>query len=525
MKAWIVFASILLTCGTELVSAQSCSATIDSAVNSFKQSGTATLKNSLSFHLGAEKCLVALILTETDSKRKLEARIRAVKAALQQNGSSAGTAGSTNLVSKGATAEVLSAAVEYGALTESTSGQTVTLQGSLGGVPALLSQNSILPVCTNGDHSPCVNLKLINNLNRISYGIGFDTSTNSQSVNGTTTSSGSSSSAQPATFTASTHTLNSATAKIVLISAPAANGTAIANAIGKLTSTSNLSKMGTRLQAAANTFNADCPDGLGTALLGWQTAAFAALTAPLAPGQTIEAVWAAQGPGLIVALMGDGDKCSKNYLDDAIAYSSAFNNYLLAGNTFFQGLRATPLLTIEYDFNSPASQPTNSTIRLIGQINKSGFTGSLNAAGSFYNSTPSSSIPGASLVRDFQIAGEGSYGFGDKNGQTSNPFLGTSTASLAYYYQDQTSPAILNVTPGQPASGVTITGLPSTATQVYAQRGVINVAQGKFTWIPSNWNINFPVSVTWSNRTELVTSPVWRGQLGISYDFDSLFSK
>jgi hypothetical protein len=101
--------------------------------------------------------------------------------------------------------------------------------------------------------------------------------------------------------------------------------------------------------------------------------------------------------------------------------------------------------------------------------------------------------------------------------------LGHSTATAAFYFQDQTSPAILNVTPGQPASGVTITGLPSTATQVYAQKGKIGIGQGKFTYSPGSSSISIPISVTWSNRTELVTNSIWRGQVGISYDFDSLF--
>jgi hypothetical protein len=60
---------------------------------------------------------------------------------------------------------------------------------------------------------------------------------------------------------------------------------------------------------------------------------------------------------------------------------------------------------------------------------------------------------------------------------------------------------------------------------VYAARGVINIAQAKFTLNPANSGFNIPVSVTWSNRTELVTSPAWKGQIGISYDLDSLFSK
>jgi hypothetical protein len=208
---------------------------------------------------------------------------------------------------------------------------------------------------------------------------------------------------------------------------------------------------------------------------------------------------------------------------DTISVASSLNAYLASLNTFFEGLRGTPVLSMEYDYNTPASQPSNSTIRLIGQYSKSNWTGTLNAAGSFYNSTPSSAIPGAGRVRDFQVAAETTYNFG--KGKTPNPVFGNSTVSLAYYYQDQTSPAILNVTPGQPVTGITFTGLPSTATQVYAARGVINIAQAKFTLNPANSGFNIPVSVTWSNRTELVTSPAWKGQIGISYDLDSLFSK
>ena len=118
-------------------------------------------------------------------------------------------------------------------------------------------------------------------------------------------------------------------------------------------------------------------------------------------------------------------------------------------------------------------------------------------------------------MRDFQIAGEAAYDF---NQLKSTALLGDSTFSFAYYYQDQTSPAIFSAIPS------IITGLPSTATQVFAKRGVINIAQAKFAFIPRNSSINIPVSATWSNRTELVTNSVWRGQVGISYNFDSLFS-
>jgi hypothetical protein len=467
-------------------------------------------------------CLVGLILkTRSGTPQQIAA---AIKAAFQQNGSSSGTGGSTNLVSKGITAQILTLAGEYGALTESTTGSTVTVQGSLGGIPTALGNEGILLSCSGATPGSCIPNKTINFLNRFSYSIGFDTSQNSQSVNSTPSSTDSSSSAQLATFTASSHTLNSVTAKGVLIRAPDASAATISAAIAKLNSTSDEVKKDGDVNAARKALKQDCPQPV---IKSWMTSAFFTLiNADSSKPGTFAAIWFSLGPPLVSALEAN-PMCKTKYLVDSQAVAKNLSSYLASLNSFFEGLRAAPLLSLEYDYNSPANQPTNSTVRLIGQISKNRFTGTLNAAGSFYNSTPSASIPSASRVRDFQIAAEGSYGFGKRleSGRTNDTFLGTSTASLAYYYQDQTSPAILNVTPGQPVSGVTITGLPSTATQIYAQKGVINIAQAKFTWIPKNWNFNFPVSITWSNRTELVTSPVWRGQLGISYDFDSLFSK
>jgi hypothetical protein len=230
--------------------------------------------------------------------------------------------------------------------------------------------------------------------------------------------------------------------------------------------------------------------------------------------------WSSLGDNLIKTLCSQsGRPCALQ--DDTAAFAQAYLDYLQQEQTFFDSLRKAPLLTGEYDLNTPASQPSNSTVRLIGAMPAtSGLAFTLNAAGSWYNSTPSASIPGSRRLRDLQFAAEAAYTF---SGPAVN-LLGQSTASVAYYYQDQTSPAILNVTPGQPVSGVTFTDLPSNASQVFAERGVINLGQGKFTFIPGKLGINIPVSVTWSNRTELVTHSVWRGQIGISYDLDSLFS-
>jgi hypothetical protein len=519
---------IAIALGVHCVSAHAapadCPALIAEAVENYHShladaSAARNLELAISIHGGTgASCLVSLILGTQDTAKKFQIELPQLVAAFQQGGSNVGSSGSTNLVSKGATAKVLSVASEFGALTETTSNQTVTLTGTLGGLPVLLGQKGVVQVCSGISTGACIGISTVNELNRFSYGVVFNTTQNSTATTGTVTATPSTGTAQEATFTASGQTLNSVTAKAVLINGQAPNQKSVVAALEKVAVKDNLVANANALTTARQQFEKDCPDLDAppniiqpTPLAKWQKTTLDALVATTAD-QAAESVWKNSAAGLISAL---AQECDGTYLKDALAYATAFGSSQLANNTFYEALRAAPELSLEYDYNTPANQPTNSTVRLIAQINKNGWTGSLNAAGSFYNSTPSSSIPSAGKVRDFQVSAEGAYNF---NQLKNSAFLGDSTASLAYYYQDQTSPAILNATPS------IITGLPSTATQVFAKRGVINVAQAKFAFIPRKSSINIPVSVTWSNRTELVTHPEWRGQVGISYSFDSLFS-
>lgn len=96
------------------------------------------------------------------------------------------------------------------------------------------------------------------------------------------------------------------------------------------------------------------------------------------------------------------------------------------------------------------------------------------------------------------------------------------TLSGTYYFQHQASPAILNVNPSTPFPGITLTGLPANATQVFAQKGNISIGQLKLTM--GFGGARIPFAVSYSSRTELITEHEWKVQIGISYDFDSLFA-
>lgn len=549
MKLSVVILSALLLTGTDSLaqapkkSMKQCSNILEGYLKISGGKDSIDLEQFLTFGGGAD-CMTQLLLENYTSKdevsRVLLDRSQALKAALQQNGASAGSGGSTSLVSKGMTAQLLAVAAEYGGLTEAASGQTVTLSGSLGGLPVALVKQKLLSNC-GGIQLPltyCVSNNTVNNLNRLSYSVSFNTGASSQAVTGTTTATGTGT-AQPVTFSASGSTISSATGKFVILRGAAASISDIAKKIdtaGTVIVSPASSAQPGATSAMQNTSEKvsvqalwDRDESLAAPLKAWRQQAVKSILAAAQSGaDDAEAkaviAWVNQAKPLMDVICPATDPnaevCRSNLLPQLEQYGTFVNTYKTGVNAFVEGLRKAPLLTFEYDYNQPASQPTNSTFRLVGQSLVGGLTFTFNTAASIYNSTPSSAIPGSSLLRDIQAAGEISYDFSKLKKAS---ILGHSTVSGAFYFQDQTSPAILNVTPGQPVTGVTITGLPSSATQVFAQKGNIGIAQGKFTLTPNSSSISLPVSVTWSNRTELVTNAVWQGQVGISYNFDSLF--
>jgi hypothetical protein len=168
----------------------------------------------------------------------------------------------------------------------------------------------------------------------------------------------------------------------------------------------------------------------------------------------------------------------------------------------------------------PAQNQKNTPSQDSVAVNR--FTGTINVGGNFYNSTPSS-VPGASAFRDLQAGTEMDLAFCTSAISIIGSFLGNSTLGLTYYYQDQVSPSILKVTPGMPLSGISIVGLDSSTSSVFTKKGPINFVQLKY-GLGTGKNVKFPIAVSWSNRTDLITHSLWSAQFGVSYDFSSLLN-
>jgi hypothetical protein len=213
-------------------------------------------------------------------------------------------------------------------------------------------------------------------------------------------------------------------------------------------------------------------------------------------------------------------KADPNAAAAADRLARAVNLYRFEEDELVRETATKAVLTLQYDYRHPASHPPTSIVRVVFD---KGFNErwsiAANGAVELYARQPSADIPGAARLRDAQFGVQIQYDLGKLD------LLGAAAVSGAFYYQYQNSPSILDVTPATPLAGITFIALPSGARQVFAEKGNVGVAQVRLVLGPSQSSARIPLSITYSNRTELIAKPLLRAQIGVSYDFDSLFAK
>jgi hypothetical protein len=481
----------------------------------------------------------AQILIPTDRPRtNMASLIQAAKqSSNKQAGSTNGTAGTTNAVSQ--PFSLLSLASEYGGLTTSTNNGTFTFQAALDQIPSALATDHLINVCRSGaGQERCIKERDLEFLHRFSLGATFNTSTSSKTVNATATGSlqGNTQQVSLTPHGSESPSLSTVTAKVVLWNEKADAEGPWAKAV---TSSTYVTASAQDLLAKIK----DLPDlARNHDYAVWQICTSRALAS--ASDAELDKVFLLHFNQLHdILILGHPFVCDRDdeEIQAAVAKTTPtaqqlkeFTEKLKAVRdsldayyndvTKLQNSVNNPVLTFEYDWNQPQNQPTNSVFKLVFSKNVLDhakkntvwtFTG--NFAASIYNAEPASTIPGASHLRDIQAGVEADWML------PSIPLLKQTTLSGAYYFQDQTSPSILNVTPGTPITGITFTGLPSNAAQVFTQKGDIHLAQIKWA-LGTGKNVHFPFAFSYSNRTELIQKPDWRGQFGVSYDFSSLLS-
>jgi hypothetical protein len=158
------------------------------------------------------------------------------------------------------------------------------------------------------------------------------------------------------------------------------------------------------------------------------------------------------------------------------AVELTYAGYLANYDDAIQELNGKPLVTFEYTYSRPANQPNLHNARFIYGVNPFGGSGlvTLNVGGTLYR-----------RLQDFEAGLQLDRPLG---GFATHSAVGT----LAAYYQYQLQPAV---------------SIP---------KGNMIVLEAKVTLTLKSSGVKIPVGIKWANGKDV------RGNIGVSYDFDSL---
>jgi len=411
--------------------------------------------------------------------------------------------GTTSLVSRAGSSELISLGLDTGALTESINGTTATLNTNADQIFRLITQND--PDCTVS----CQSLGRVENyvLNRTNISATLDLA---QQNSKTTPTSGQASGTTPT---------------------PVSSATIPAGA-GKLSGITARYQVLNKFDPRSSAFKSKWSDAITANQVGSAAITLTTSTNNVMKALTAdEANFALDRDGIINQAREDptGQKLADffhSYFSDASqtalndqsllpSISQVMRDRALYRKAWFDALdqAAGNLLTFEYDYNKSLNQPIFHNFKLIYAYN-SQTLGMLtfNGVVSLYDSIPSGAKYGrlhygqVSTEYDQTLTGK------DKSLQTQISFAG--------YWQYQPDPSVLNIPAGTVAPGTNIP-LPNGTQEFVGTAGSLWVTQAKLT-IKGSGGINIPIGVSWSNKTDLLQGSKVGAQVGISYNFSSL---
>jgi len=435
------------------------------------------------------------------------AQVLSTKATVNQTGASPTASGSTSLVSKPTTTDLISLAAESGAFTDTVNGNTLTAQANADGLRRYLSGKPF------ADLTPTA-LDLLQHINVTA------TFTVAQSGSSGVSTSGSATSSTPSVASvilpSNDVSFDSLSVNYALYrpynprspdfvtswqKAIKDNATALAKGISAAT-LADLKVFQARIKAETDpTINKAQADWLAAAKEDEANNDFAKFVADYAAfGKVYVDTLRAADPA--------------NYDANILAINTALESMSTVNGQILDDARGKPLFTLVYTYSTPQNKPATHTATFVGAyVWKSGTQLTGNAAGTWFANVPTGATYGT--VQSYQFAGELDQPLGSKTAPRA-------TLSVAGYGQYQYNPTVLNITSGNLAPGTDIT-LPSNAQVLLGTAGWLGVAQAKLVFNVKN-GISIPVAFKWSSKTDLLPSSDWKGQFGISYDFSSLSS-
>jgi hypothetical protein len=461
----------------------------------------------LSSKLTADAKSLATSALQTEANQLGQAL--STKAAVPQTGANANTNGSTNLVSKPTTTDLISLAAESGAFTDTVNGTTMTAQANANGLRRYLA----------GDNFANLKPTALDTLQHLTL-----TATFNVAQGGTTsaTTTGQATSTTPTSITS------------VVLPSQNLSFSSIGASLAVYRPYTPTSTGFGKAWTAAIVKNQDAITKTSKQLfVDYQKAI---------PNQG--SVF--EGPEVKAALdtwnqkAGDDEKANDfhKFVSDFITFvntilaeletdPSFYQNILSAAadtaqlqqvrNTILDTARGS-LATFKYTYSTPPGKPaTHDATAVIGYVWGKGDEGAqltFNASGSWFSSIPAGAKYGR--VKDYQISGEFDQPIGADRSSPRAIF------SVAGYGQYQYSANVLNVTVANVVPGTNIS-VPSNSQVFTSTPGWLGVAQTKLVFNIGK-GTSIPIAVKWSNKTDLLTGSDWKGQFGISYDLSALSS-
>jgi hypothetical protein len=415
-------------------------------------------------------------------------------------GTTSGTSGGTSPVSKGSVPSILGFAVEQGGLTESVNNTVITFQANLANLVKAMSQQDYLSSWIDPNDA-----WITKTLQHATASVSFDASQGGS--NGV--------------FTGSTRQLSGASAHFDIYNKRDPRHPDYRAAWNRL-----MAEEGARAAAALNALAVKLTTYQGRQPFSdWSTKAGAAVAG--APDADVEARVLEQAQSFMDAFgkAGDLQPAFKDASDALTAYAKSRRDEIGA-------IAKSPILSAEYNFtrqfpqaqslNAMASMPgtsvtsnnggtlpdlSNITLIYTTSFGKSSQAAELtsNFAVTFFQSLPKGSTAGS--LRDARFSLQLDVPLREIKG------IGTPQLSASYLFLDLLEKPL--------GAAVTING-----TQIGAT-GPIHLGQAKLSIPVKDSGMKIPISFTITNRTELNTEKKKdvRGTIGITYDFDSLFSK
>ncbi|MBZ5524296.1 MAG: hypothetical protein LAP21_18830 [Acidobacteriia bacterium] len=407
----------------------------------------------------------------------------------KQPGAGNTAAGTTSLVNKGSAPSLIGFALEHGGLTQDVNGNTITFRGNLINSIRALQAGSYMGAFDMGNNDP-----LVTYLAKLSFGVSFDTSANQ----GSSTQG----------FAFDRNTFSGVSAKYELYNHRDPRDQKWRRRWNGLAANAGV-------ELASQFGHLDAAIRRNSRYDHWLSSNRDAILA-LPPGASDGDIQNA----LETAIKTFGDNFGsvpevKQALD---RFTAAIPDYIKAADTVFGDIKRTPIVTLDYNFvrqSLPTGQTVTTTqpgqslpdLSNLSLVLERGFAGdsspelTFNASGTWF----SGSAAGRGRVRDYRASLQLDVPLREIQ-QIGKPTLSFSGQYLHLLQEPLGQQVTLN--------GVTI-----------SRTGGIGIFQTKLSVPVKDSGIKIPISFTYSNRTELIKEKDVRGNVGITFDMDTLFAK